>query len=540
MSTSGRASRRTILLLGSAAAVGGLLGVPAKAHAIRRSTLAPRTDPFTLGVASGDPAPDGFVIWTRLACSPLDEDGRGGMADQTYEVRWQVSADDRFSRVVATGTAWADPSWAHSVHVELAGLEPGREYFYRFRIGGWYSPMGRTRTAPRPTELPGTLGFAFMSCAEYEHGWFTGYRRVAESEPELVLHLGDYIYEYAPHYFNAASGNVRDHTSPETRTLGDYRRRYAQYKLDPDLQGAHAVAPWLAVPDDHEVANNWAGLVPMKPDLAFPSRRDAALRAYWENMPLRAAAAPRSGFGVSTLRLYRRIGWGRLATFHLLDTRQFRDDQACGGGYRICPQALDPARTLLGFEQERWLLDGLAGSTARWDVLGQQVFFSQRDKNPDASKSTSMDAWDGYAACRGRVVDGWARVRNPVVLTGDVHSHWAADIKRDFDDPHAAAVGSELVTTSLTTGGDGADSGPDAHPFFANNPHLRFHNNQRGFVRATLTAAELTADFLTLHRVSQPDAEALLKARFIIADRVPGPRLSYLRPMPEEPVSPLV
>ncbi|MBV1849739.1 alkaline phosphatase D family protein [Catellatospora tritici] len=539
MSTrSGRTSRRTVLLLGSTAAL-GVLGSRAFARGPSGSTLAPRTDPFTLGVASGDPAPDGFVIWTRLACSPLDEDGRGGMAGVPYEVEWQVAKDDRFADVAATGTAWADPAWAHSVHVELMGLEPGREYFYRFRIGGWYSPMGRTRTAPRATELPAALAFAFMSCAEYEHGWFTGYRRVAESEPELVLHLGDYIYEYAPHYYNATSGNVRDHTSPETRTLADYRRRHAQYKLDPDLQAAHAIAPWLAVPDDHDVANNWAGLVPMRPDPAFPTRRDAALRAYWENMPLRAAAAPVAGVPASTLRLYRRIGWGRLATFHLLDTRQFRDDQACDDSYRICPQASDPARTILGADQERWLLDGLAASSAGWDLLGQQVFFSQRDKNPGPSKSTSMDAWDGYVACRNRIVDGWARVRNAVVLTGDVHSHWVADVKRDFDDPHAPVVGSELVTTSLTTSGDGVDSEPDAHPFFANNPHLRFHNNQRGFVRARLTSAELTADFLTLNRVSQPDAEALLKARFTIADRVPGPRLGYLRPLPTEPTSPL-
>ncbi|GHJ46093.1 alkaline phosphatase D [Catellatospora sp. TT07R-123] len=537
MSTTGRATRRTILLLGSAAAA-ALLGSPAIARGPGGSTLAPRTDPFTLGVASGDPSPDGFVIWTRLACSPLNEDGRGGMADQPYEVEWQVAADDRFAGLAASGTAWAEPSWAHSVHVELSGLEPGREYFYRFRLGGWYSPTGRTRTAPRPAEQPALLSFAFMSCAEYEHGWFTGYRRVAEAEPELILHLGDYIYEYAPHYYNAPSGNVRDHTSPQTRTLADYRRRHAQYKLDPDLQAAHATAPWLAVPDDHEVANNWAGLTPMQPDPAFPARRDAALRAYYENMPLRAAAVPVPGVPASTLRLFRRVGWGRLATFHLLDTRQFRDDQACGDGYRICPQAMDPARTILGADQERWLLGGLAASTAGWDILGQQVFFSQRDKNPDATRSTSMDAWDGYAACRGRVVDAWAHVRNAVVLTGDVHSHWASDVKRDFDDPHAPAVGSELVATSLTTGGDGVDSEPSAHPFFANNPHLRFHNNQRGFVRATLTAAELTADFLTLDRVSQPGAPALLKARFAVADGVPGPRQRYLRPMPAEPVPP--
>lgn len=514
-------SRRGMLLGGGAVVVAGLFGRPA-------SATGPASDPFTLGVASGDPTPDGFVLWTRLAVTPMAEDGRGGMADRAYEVWWQVSPDERFTRPVASGMSWAEPSWAHSVHAEPTGLEPGREYFYRFGVDRWVSPVGRTRTAPARPTLPAALNLAFLSCAQYEHGFFTGYRRIAESEPELIVHLGDYVYEYAAHVYNAPSGNVRDHAGPETQTLANYRQRFAQYKLDPDLQMAHAVAPWLVVFDDHEVDNNWAGPVPERPNPRFERRRTAAMRAYWENMPLRYARQPRG----TALPLHRRVRWGKLATFHLLDTRQYRDDQGCGDGYRDCPAATDPARSILGAPQEKWLLDGFRRSGATWDVLAQQVFFSQRDRDPGPVLSTSQDAWDGYAASRQRVVRGWldAKVRNAVVLTGDVHAHWAADVKLDFADPDAPAVGSELICTSLTTGGDGFDSDPATHPFLAHNKHLHLYNGQRGYVRATVTPAELVADFMTLPYVHRAGAPAQRKAGFVIADGVPGLQRRYLRP----------
>ncbi len=514
-------TRRGLLAGGGAVVVAGLFGRPVRADG-------PPADPFTLGVASGDPAPDGFVIWTRLAVTPMSEDGRGGMGERAYQVWWQVGHDERFSRLAASGTTWAEPAWGHSVHVEPTGLEPGREYFYRFGVDRWISPAGRTRTAPAPTSLPTTLGLAFLSCSQYEHGFFTGYRRIAESEPELILHLGDYVYEYAAHTYNAPGGNARDHAGPETRTLANYRQRFAQYKLDPDLRAAHAAAPWLAVFDDHEVDNNWAGPVPERPDPAFAARRTAAMRAYWENMPLRGAQRPHG----AALPLHRRVHWGRLATFHLLDTRQHRDDQGCGDGYRDCPAATDPARSILGAAQESWLLDGYRRSVAVWDVMGQQVFFSQRDRDAGPVKSTSQDAWDGYAACRDRIVRGWREhgVRNAVVLTGDVHAHWAAEVKAGFDDPDSPAAGSELVCSSLTTGGDGADSDPATHPFLAHNRHLRLYNGQRGYVRGTVTPAAFTADFMTLPYVRRPGAPAQRKAGFVIEDGVPGPQLRYLRP----------
>lgn len=466
------------------------------------------SDPFTLGVASGEPVPDGVVIWTRLAPVPLADDGLGGMPWRTVDVEWEIATDDRFGVVEQRGMTVATPESAHAVHVELAGLRPGTEYFYRFRAGGYVSATGRTRTAPQPGALtPVTMCFA--SCSNYEQGWFTGYRRLAEDHPDLVVHLGDYQYEYA-----GRDGGVRRHAGPETATLAQYRQRFAQYKTDPDLQAAHAAAPWLVVFDDHELDNNWAADVPEKPQPDFPARRAAAMQAYHENMPLRAAARPRG----TAMQLYRRVQWGALATFHLLDTRQYRTDQACGDAYGTdCPELNSPGRTLTGPDQERWLLDGLRDSRAGWDILAQQVFFAPLDVAAGPRRGVNPDAWDGYGAGRDRITAGLAGVRNPVVLTGDVHSHWAAEIS----DPRTGPVATELVTTSITSGGDGSDSRPDVDAILPDNPHIKYFSNRRGYVRTRITGDELRADFRTLPYVSRPGAPARTDATFVIADRAP-------------------
>ncbi|TDB77056.1 alkaline phosphatase [Micromonospora sp. KC723] len=525
-------SRRAVLISGAALGVTGAAAGPltASAGTVRpgpAGTAAYRrlAWPFTLGVASGDPDHQGFVLWTRLAPQPLAEDGLGGMPRRVVEVRWEVAADELFRRVVRRGTQDARPGSAHSVHVELDGLLPGREYFYRFHAEGHTSPVGRTRTAPAPWTMPATLAMAFASCSHFEQGWFTAYRRLAETEPELILHLGDYQYEYAR---EVGPTRPRGHEGPETRTLANYRQRHAQYKTDADLQAAHAVAPWLVVFDDHEVENNWADEVPEEPDPDFLARRAAAFQAYYENMPLRRTSVPR---GID-MQLYRRVRWGRLANFHLLDTRQYRDDQACGDGYRSCAAAAEPTRSITGAQQEAWLLDGFRRSEARWDLLGQQVFFAQRDRDAGPLTVTSMDAWDGYLASRERITRGWvaAGVRNPVVLTGDVHAHWASDLKLDYSDPTSRTVGSELVCSSVTSGGDGFDSASGSHPWLRTNPHLRFQNNLRGFVRTTITPARLTADFAVLPYVTRPDAPAHVRASFAIEDRVPGLHQTYDRP----------
>ena len=513
-------SRRTLLKAGLVAGgAGAFAAAPGLSPAAATPPLA--RDPFTLGVASGDPWPDGFVLWTRLAVEPLAEDGLGGMPVRAYDVQWQVAADDRFRRVVRSGVAQARPQYGHAVHVTVTGLQPGREYYYRFRVGPHVSPAGRALSAPAPGTMPSALAMSFVSCSQFEHGWFTAYRRLAEDHPDLVLHLGDYQYEYRKDAYVAPGGNVRDHEGPETVTLADYRRRHAQYKTDQDLQAAHATAPWLVVWDDHELDNNWADRTPENPQEDFLERRANAFRAYYENMPLRSSSKPA---GID-LQLFRRVHWGELATFHMLDTRQYRDDQACGDGYRTdCPEAVDQARSITGQVQERWLLDGFRESRARWDVLGQQVFFAQRDRDSGPLETTSMDAWDGYVASRDRITRGWvdAGVRNPVVLTGDVHAHWASDLKLDYDDPASRTVGAELVCSSVTSGGDGADSPSGSHPWLQWNPHLRFHNNLRGYVNTTITPDRMDADFRCVRKVSEPGAEVFTRASFTVVDRVPG------------------
>jgi alkaline phosphatase D len=476
-------------------------------------------DPFTLGVASGDPTPDGVVLWTRLAPFPLAEDGMGGMPSRAVEVKWELAHDRRFRGVVRRGVEWARPEAGHSVHVDVRGLEPGREYFYRFAVDGYLSRTGRTRTAPAPWTLTSPLTMAFASCAQYEHGYFTAYRRLAEDEPDLVLHLGDYQYEFEAGVHVAPGGNVRGVDGPRTVTLANYRQRYAQYKSDPDLQAAHAVAPWSVVWDDHEVDDNWAGEVHARPEVPQPhflERRAAAARAYYENMPLRQ---PPNGID---LRLYRRVRWGQVANFHLLDTRQYRDDQACGDGIKWCPDRLEPTRSILGDEQERWLLDGFDRSTARWDVLGQQVFFSQYDDRAGPVEETNLDAWDGYAADRDRVVAGFRSVRNAVVLTGDVHAAWGVEIKEDWNDPTSRTVGTELAGTSITSGGDGSEDYPETPSWLAENPHIKYFNNRRGYVRTRVSATEFQVDFRGVDHVSRPGALVSTKASFVIEDRVPG------------------
>lgn len=515
---------RRVVLAGSAGALALTAALPGTAAALstgpRAAAPGRLSDPFTLGVASGDPFPDGMVLWTRLAPDPLAADGLGGMPARPVEVEWELSDDEGFTRIARRGVTTAVPGSAHSVHVELAGLRPAAEFFYRFRAEGHLSPVGRTRTTPPPEALGRPLTMCFASCSNYPAGLFTAYRALAADDPDLVLHLGDYQYEGA-----GGANPFRPVAGPETSTLAGYRQRHAQYKTDPDLQAAHAVAPWLVVWDDHELDNNWADEVPQDPHLqpreVFLARRAASFQAYYENMPLRASSVPR---GID-MQLYRRVGWGRLATFHMMDTRQYRADQACGDGRRIgCDERLDTSRSITGAEQEAWLLDRFRRSTARWDVLGQQVFFAQRDFDQGPVESYSMDGWDGYVASRDRITRGWvdAGVRNAMVLTGDVHTHWANELTLDYRDPTGPTVGTELVCTSITSGGNGTDSDPAADPTVRENPHIKFRNAQRGYVRTRFTADEVTADFRVVQSVTTPDSPVSTRARFAIPDRAPA------------------
>jgi len=506
-------NRRTFVLGGLAAAAGAV-ALPGAST----SAPAPRTGagiqalrfPFELGVASGDPTPDGFVLWTRLAPAPLNPDGHGGMPTSDVPVEWQVATDETFGTLVASGTVTARYAEAHSVHVEPAGLQPSRDYFYRFRADGHLSATGRTRTAPAAGSTPSQLRFAFASCQHFEEGWYHAHRGIAADRPDLVLFLGDYIYENPSGALEKVRGYV---LTSEADTLTEYRHRYAQYRTDPNLQAAHAAAPWLVVFDDHELENNWNSV--NQPD----ARRQAAFQAYYENMPLRAAQRP-SGPSVP---LYRRLQWGTLARFHLLDTRQHRAAQAPAGS---CTTMRDPSRTIAGATQEQWLLQAFDQHPARWDFLGQQVFFAQRDGDGDRTSCLdhSTDAWDGYAATRDRIAAGWVQrgVPNMVVLTGDVHRHWAADLRRDYYDVTSPVIGSELVTTSVTSGGRGG-SAPPSSGWLANNPHVKYWQDQRGYVRATLTPDLLTAEFMVVTpSVLSTTASLAVDRRFAIEAGSPG------------------
>src|SRR5262245_46975792 len=302
---------------------------------------------------------------------------------------------------------------------------------------------------------------------------------MAEEERDLVVHLGDYIYEGA-----GRTGRVRQHPRDEAVTLEQYRLRHAVYRMDSDLQAAHAAFPWVVVWDDHEVSDNYASLVPDwdSPRETFPERRAAAYQAYYEHMPLRVAAQPRAW----NMKLYRRLQFGSLAAFHVLDTRQHRTDQPCGDREKpSCEDRFNPASTMLGRDQEAWLTDGLDRSRATWNVIAQQVIFSQFDLEPGPGQIFAMDKWDGYPLARERLIRFLAERKpsNPVIISGDNHNNWVFDIKRDFSDENSPIVATEFAGTSITSNGDGAEQSPEHGKAVDANPHLKFHNSQRGYVR---------------------------------------------------------
>jgi alkaline phosphatase D len=500
---------------------GGLAGLVATSRLqALTQTVTPSfsSNPFTLGVASGDPLPDSVVLWTRLAPEPLAVDGHGGVDPVRIPVRWAVATDDRMRQVVQRGVAFADPDFAHSVHVEVDRLAPGRTYWYQFNVRGEWSPVGRTRTSVPSWQSPRRLRFAVASCQQFEQGFYTAYQHMATEDLDLVLFLGDYIYE------DGVSPTLpRQHDGPEPMTVAAYRNRHAVYKSDANLQATHAAFPWIVVFDDHEVENNWAGVFDENgsaPELFLP-RRAAAFQAYYEHMPLRATSLPRG----PNIPLYRRLQFGDLAEFNMLDTRQFRDNQACDDGTDIdCTEALDPNRTITGREQERWLLKGLDHSRARWNVIGQQVFMAQRDFEAGAPKRLSMDGWDGYAASRDRILGHVqkGRIPNLVVLTGDVHANYAAELKADFDEPLSETIGTEFVGTSISSGGDGMDVPANVAVLRGENPHIKFVNTQRGYMVCDLTHRRWRSEYKTVPYVSTPGAPVSTRAAFTVRSGEPG------------------
>jgi alkaline phosphatase D len=476
--------------------------------------------PFALGVASGDPLPDGVVLWTRLAPDPLNG---GGMSTDAVDVSWEIAEDEAFDTVARTGTVVARPELGHSVHVEVDGLRPGRDYWYRFRAGSEVTPIARTKTAPAAGAPVDRLRFGVCGCCHWEDGYFTAYQRIAQEHFDFVFHTGDYIYEERADNGRSLT-RIRRHQGPELFTLTDYRNRYAQYRTDRHLRAAHASAPFIMSWDDHEVSDDYAGSHDQRntPPELFVLRRAAAYQAYYEAMPLRASALPR---GVA-MRIYRHMAFGNLVDLSVLDTRQWRSDQGCGDGNKSrCAEAADPKRTMLGADQERWLLENLANARATWTVIGQQVPTFAHDMvkvNPDGR--FSMDRWDGYVAARSRLYSGLvnSRAPNPIVLSGDVHNHYGADLKMDFTNPQSPTVGVEFTNTSVTSGGDGTEVAGFWEQTKADNPHIRYHSSRRGYIAITATPKTMQADFRVLDRVTTADAPVRTGGSLVVEAGRPG------------------
>jgi alkaline phosphatase D len=465
--------------------------------------------PFSLGVMSGDPSPDGFVLWTRLAPDPLNG---GGMGNSTMEVEWSVAEDESMRKIVKKGKSVAAPSLAHAVHVEVAGLKSQRPYWYRFKAGSEVSPVGRAITAPKPDEAPSQLKFAFASCQHWEAGLWTAYDHMAADQPDLVVHLGDYIYE-GP----ARDTGVRKHNSAEVYSLADYRNRHALYKTDPSIRKVHQHCPWLVTWDDHEVDNNYANDSPEDKETRaeFLERRSNAYQAYYEHMPLRLSCLPKG----SKMQLYRRVSFGNLAQFAVLDTRQYRTNQPCGDGTKpVCDEVFDPAATILGDEQEAWLKESLDRSRARWNVIANQVLMSRIDRRPGPEEAFAMDQWSGYEVCRDRVLRFIAdrKPTNPIVITGDIHSNWVSDLKVQWKDEHAPAIATEFTGTSISSGGDGVDEQPATADWYRENPHLKMYNSRRGYVLITLSEAQCRADYRVVPFVTKPGAPVRTHSSWVV------------------------
>lgn len=462
------------------------------------------TDPFCLGVASGDPDANSVVLWTRLAPFPFQP--LSGMPARSVAVDWEIAEDDKMQRVLRRGTAEATPEDGHSLHVIAEGLTPNRPYWYRFMTGGLASRIGRTRTLPERGALPGRFRLAVAGCQRLEHGFFTAWGDIAQADVDLVFHYGDYIYEYALRAEAIAQRMTVPVAAPALAKLSDlaqYRMRYALYKLDPDLAAAHAAHPFIASFDDHEVVNNWGGLSgpPKMSERDFLKLRTAAFQAFYENSPVRPSVRPRG----PEITAYRAFEIGRLLRLASLDTRQFRSLPPCGvAATRHCDERLAPNRSMIGAAQEGWLFDQFDKRDTTWTVLGNQVVMMQiRHKNP-SQDIVNTDKWDGNAAARARLLRGAAdrKVAGLVAVTGDIHRAIAGNLMADFDKPETAPVGVEFIATSISSDSDGGSGAKTRSELFAANAHLRHYDAHRGYLvcdfnQTRCEAIYRTVDFVT-------------------------------------------
>jgi alkaline phosphatase D len=477
-----------------------------------------RNYPFSLGIASGDPAPDGFVIWTRLAPEPLERDG--GMGIGTAQVKWEIASDDRFKTIVKSGEAAARPELAHSVHVEVTGLQPDRPYWYRFEIQGERSIRGRARTLPLAGASPEALRFGVAGCHNYEDGYYTAFGHLAREELAFVYHYGDYIYEYGGDPIRPSFGGdiivpVRQHVGRMLYDLDDYRQRYAQYKTDADLQRAHAAHAFFMTFDDHEVDNNWVQDIAQEetPREIFASAALRPFQAWYEHMPVRRSSFPQ----LTGISAYRSARWGNLAELSFLDTRQYRTDQPCGDGFeQPCPEVRAQTAAVLGAEQEAWLARNLQRKDTRWNCLAQQIMMMSLDRRrtPDEApaKVINLDSWAAYEVPRQRLLGRMRGLDNVVVLTGDEHQNWAGLLHDDRDRP----VGVEFVATSISSGGNGQDQRRGSDVILKNNPQLRFVNDQRGYITCDVTREEWRTNFMVMDKVREPGGQISKRATLAV------------------------
>lgn len=506
---------------------GAVIGAPALLLSGR--ALAAQ-DPFALGVASGDPAPDGFVIWTRIAPDPMAEDGLGGAPDG-LPVGWEVSTDADFRHIVARGTATALHSRGGAVHVEVGGLRPDRPYWYRFVAQGVNSATGRAWTTPAADARPERVHFTAATCSHWELGFFAAYRHMAaEEDSRFTLFLGDYIYENAGRAPGSRADIVRSYGLPEADSLSNYRRRYALHRTDRDLQALHAAAPAIAIWDDHEVQNDYSGIWSQDPKFApaeFVKRRQAAYRAFCENMPMRLSRVIRG----DDYRIYRRMRWGRLAQFDMIDGRQFRSPPACTAGLERhnghmtaldCPDLNDPSRTYLGFQQEDWLYDGWSKSRAQWNLLVQNLLIAPMVFDTPKGPVLWTDTWNGFGAARRRLIDAMTStgIANPVTLAGDYHSFWSNNLYADFDKRGQQPVAAEFVVSSITSGGPPEEFYKKALP---DNPQVRFFDStHRGYMRFDMRHDRLDAQCMAISDRADPRATlSVLRSDTVEAGR-PG------------------
>jgi len=498
-------TRREFFFLAAMAAVAGCDGGDSPTLVADDATGAERTPgsqagsaelaawPFALGVASGDPLSDRVVIWTRLAYP-----GRvpRRLSRAAVPLTWEMAADEDFRAVIASGRALARPELAHAVHVDVGGLDPDRWYWYRFVAGEHVSPVGRTRTLPALDSSPERLRFALAYGQNWEDGYFNPYHHLAREELSFVLFVGDYIYA-------RGRGGVRRHGRVQLGSLESYRNHYALYKSDPGLQAAHAAFPWIVTWDDHEFRNDYAGFVA---DATAPvnrrrlRERAAAYRAFYENIPMRATPPEGPHF-----KIYRDFRFGDLASFFVLDTRQYRTPNPCGSGLgRPCSERFDSSGSVLGADQESWLYAGLASSQALWTVIAQQVPMI----STETASMVNFDQWDGYPVQRAEILAILAgeAVRNPVVLSGDIHGAGVGDLHLDPRDPRSPLVATEFIGPSISSGSDKKPGSPFERGIQALEPVHYFNWHQRGYARCEVTRQEWRTDFRLVESVSRPES----------------------------------